>query len=1080
MTIYQLGQWGETRTDGVQVAAGQTTTPTAPQFIPENFSTAGNSPIWTIGTPDRSSHEFLNGSNDSYTYSNGNVTGTPVTNNGVTPGGDFREYYGNYNYWQEEANLGHNGYVSYYATAVGSTPATNNPLDWIANQWGKFDPGIYDPVNDTTDGYTNTNGYVPPNGTQPAYVAAGGGAATYGGAPWQVNFTTTAAQSAQGQYVVLSVGLAGNEGSLTISLNGHSETWHYGATTSDPMVRSGVAGTYEMLVYQWPVSDLSAAGTQDQFTFSVSQTDGVMYDALRMEITNTAATPNTTGWHDYAYITGSNTQTNPDNVLPTDPPTWNLNGGGTWATSGNWLFGVPNAAGATAFLASGPGITASSTITLNANETLGALVLNNTVGGSSNSYTLAQSGGVGGLIFSNGTAQALIDDEAGNHLIGVPITLNSDLSVSVATSTNTLTISNVISGTGRLLVSGAGAVMLSGNNTYTGDTAVNSGTLNLASAGHIVSSNILVAASATFADAGTMSASTNLTDNGTITITAPTPTVATLNGSGALNLNSSAVLTISSAGTLSGVAAGNGGITVSGGALKLSAANTYTGATNITGGSLELVSPGALATSSISVSSGAGFTVDSGATISSAPSLTDTGTATFKNTADTVAALNGAGTLNLTPTALTVTNGGSFSGLIASSGSLTVSGGALILSHADTFSGATAVTGGSLEIASPGSIASTTVSASSGATLTIDSGASIPSTTNLTDNGTASFKNTAQSIATLNGSGTLNLNPTALTISNGGTFSGPINGPGTLTASFGTLNLSGSLGASTVTVNSSATLNINGSVAATAALVSNGLTNFAANIGVAGPLPVALASVHIGAAGVVTVNSSTLHANRTVLEVGSLTFANVPAIPQGLLNLNDNDLIVHGGNLADITSEIAAAFDEGAWDGGAGITSSAAAAAKNTTLAAVLNDNETGTHTPLYTTFDGQSVVDSDVLVKYTFFGDATFQGVVDAADYVAIDNGFNSQSSANPLTGWQNGDFNGDGVINGDDYTLIDNAYNSQGSVSYAADSAGPTEMIATDTAQIAAMSSTAVPEPGSLTLASVLTCGLLARRRR
>ena len=97
-----------------------------------------------------------------------------------------------------------------------------------------------------------------------------------------------------------------------------------------------------------------------------------------------------------------------------------------------------------------------------------------------------------------------------------------------------------------------------------------------------------------------------------------------------------------------------------------------TGATNITGGSLELVSPGALTTSSLSVSNGATLTLDSGSTISTTPPLTNNGTATFKNTADTVAALNGAGTLNLTPTALTVTNGGSFSGLIASSGSLTV------------------------------------------------------------------------------------------------------------------------------------------------------------------------------------------------------------------------------------------------------------------------------------------------------------------------------------------------------------------------------------------------------------------------
>jgi hypothetical protein len=231
----------------------------------------------------------------------------------------------------------------------------------------------------------------------------------------------------------------------------------------------------------------------------------------------------------------------------------------------------------------------------------------------------------------------------------------------------------------------------------------------------------------------------------------------------------------------------------------------------------------------------------------------------------------------------------------------------------------------------------------------------------------------------------------------------------------------------------------------------------------------------IGSAGVVTVNSSPLHANRTVVEVGSLTFANTPAAPQGLFDLKDNDLIVHNGTLSDIISEIAAASDEGQWNGSGGITSSVAAAAGNTTLAAVLNDDGTGTQTPLYSTFDGQTVSDTDVLVKYTFFGDANFDGVVNAADYLAIDNGFDSQTS-DPLTGWQNGDFNADGKINGDDYTLIDNAFNSQGTVNYSAVGI-PTAITASDTSQIAAPLSSAVPEPAGLLLFAIAAIGLRTR---
>jgi hypothetical protein len=84
-----------------------------------------------------------------------------------------------------------------------------------------------------------------------------------------------------------------------------------------------------------------------------------------------------------------------------------------------------------------------------------------------------------------------------------------------------------------------------------------------------------------------------------------------------------------------------------------------------------------------------------------------------------------------------------------------------------------------------------------------------------------------------------------------------------------------------------------------------------------------------------------------------------------------------------------------------------------------------------------------------------------------SIDNGFNSQRSANHLSGWSNGDFNYDGVINGDDYTLIDNAYNSQGSVSL---EAVPASQIATNMAQIASTSrASTVAAPGNVAVGQI-----------
>jgi len=285
LNSYVLGEWGQLREDGVRISAGSTTTANL-TFTPENFS--ANAPIWTIGTPDRSAHEFLHGSNTS-----GNA--------GSCSGCDDKEFYGNWNYWADFAD--NDGAVVYYATAVGSTPATNNPLEWNYVQWGEFDPGLYAGIynsgDDTTDGYK----YI-----IPSYVS--GVTATV--PAWQVHFATTPAQNAQGSYVDLSVGLAATEANLTASLNGHSITWH-AKNQADAQARSGLSGYYQWMVFEWPTSDLVAAGGNNELTLSVSGSGGNLYDALRMEISAKGANPSVTGWHDYEYLssTGADTPENP-------------------------------------------------------------------------------------------------------------------------------------------------------------------------------------------------------------------------------------------------------------------------------------------------------------------------------------------------------------------------------------------------------------------------------------------------------------------------------------------------------------------------------------------------------------------------------------------------------------------------------------------------------------------------------------------------------------------------------------------------------------------------------------------------
>jgi hypothetical protein len=181
------------------------------------------------------------------------------------------------------------------------------------------------------------------------------------------------------------------------------------------------------------------------------------------------------------------------------------------------------------------------------------------------------------------------------------------------------------------------------------------------------------------------------------------------------------------------------------------------------------------------------------------------------------------------------------------------------------------------------------------------------------------------------------------------------------------------------------------------------------------------AALTLGPGATATVANSTTSTDRMVLDLGGLTLSG-----SSRLDLGRNDLIVRNGNFSAITGQLTNGLNlihGGYWNGNGIISSSAAAdLSRLTTLGAMLNGNSVGD--PLYPVFDGQGVSVADVLVKYTYYGDADLSGKVDGTDYSLIDHGFNAHS-----TGWSNGDFNYDGKIDGSDYSLIDNAFNLQSS---------------------------------------------------
>ena len=190
--------------------------------------------------------------------------------------------------------------------------------------------------------------------------------------------------------------------------------------------------------------------------------------------------------------------------------------------------------------------------------------------------------------------------------------------------------------------------------------------------------------------------------------------------------------------------------------------------------------------------------------------------------------------------------------------------------------------------------------------------------------------------------------------------------------------------------------------------------------------------------------------------------------PTATLDVTDNNMIVHNGNLTTLTAQIQSGLNiSGTQWTGAGITSSTAAADTNGLTAVGIMVNDDGSGGTVYSTWPigadaggGVSVVNTDVLVKYTYFGDADLSGSVDnSTDYLLWVNGFSGNGS---LSGWYNGDYDYSGTIdNSTDYLLWANGFLSQG-----APLVGSVQP---------------VPEPSALLLIVVGSAGIaLSRTRR
>jgi fibronectin-binding autotransporter adhesin len=338
----------------------------------------------------------------------------------------------------------------------------------------------------------------------------------------------------------------------------------------------------------------------------------------------------------------------------------------------------------------------------------------------------------------------------------------------IAANAGTLTLGGIVSGTGGTITVGGGTITLSANNTFTSGVTLNTGLLNFNNTAPTASASPIGTGVLTI-NGGTIDQTANAqvtlatnnaqTWDGNFTFTG----THTFNiGTGAVTLTANRIVTNNGFSFTEGGAIGDGGsgfsLTKSGnGLMILSGANTYSGGTTVTAGTLQFNSLAAIA------GSGANVTVNSGAAAAAGYAIDQTFLSRIVNTSAGVIALgaNSANALdfssagaNLTAASLGADGNFTYSGTLTPNGttyrlgggSTADNAGSLTVSSAlnDAAAGPTSLVvslngttlGGVILTNSNGYTGSTTINA--GASLQLGAGSttgSIPSTSGIVDNG---------------------------------------------------------------------------------------------------------------------------------------------------------------------------------------------------------------------------------------------------------------------------------------------------------------------------------------------------------
>jgi autotransporter-associated beta strand protein len=413
----------------------------------------------------------------------------------------------------------------------------------------------------------------------------------------------------------------------------------------------------------------------------------------------------------------------------------------------------------------------------------------------------------------------------------------------------------------------------------------------------------------------------------------------------------------------------------------------------------------------------------------------------------------------------------SFGGIADATGTYTVNVSGTQTAHA------VKVAQGNVTLAG-GTIAAPIFDVAAGATATVAS--------NLAGGVASSVTKTGAGVMTLTSAGTY----TGGTNVAGGTFvlgaGGSLADTGAVDVTGGTLDINSAnetVGA--VTLASGAITGTTGVLTGSSYAVQSG--SISAKLGGAGALTKTTA-------GTVTLSAANTYAGGTNVNGGTLVLAHADATAGGSINVadgavaqaqaglskavtvstlntnasgkfdvTDNSMVVKGMADSAVRTQLAAGYNGGAWNGATGIVSTSITSATSLGYA---TQAQTGA-----TDFKGVTgLTGTDVLVKYTYAGDANLDGKVDIGDLGLLAGAWQQLSGKV----WFDGDFTYDGAVDIGDLGLL--AGNWQKGVSSGQLLVSFDEAMA----QFTAFDGVVVPEPGTIgLLGGAVILGLTRRRR-